>query len=218
MKRFFWALVAVAALRVAPLALAGPEVPEPEAPLPSRGGTLSLIYENDAFSNSDGHYTSGVRLSWIPGSADTPRWAEDIARRIPGFPREGQVLHGYSFGQNMYTPTDIEVEDPPRDERPYAGWLYATIGLAAETGRQLDQVVLTVGIVGPASLAEKTQKLVHKLVDSDEPRGWDTQLRNEPGIMLGWQRNWRAWMATNLWGNQLDISPHLGATVGNIYT
>lgn len=222
MKRFLCvSATAVVSLCVSSLAWTEAipsEPPDQQKALPDRGSTLSLVYENDSFSNRDGHYTSGVRLSWIPGSGDTPKWVEDMARRIPGFPREGQVLPTYSLGQNMYTPSDITVEDPPKGERPYAGWLYATIGLAAETGRQLDQLVLTVGIVGPASLAEKTQKLVHKAVGSDEPRGWDTQLRNELGLMLGWQRNWRAWRSTSLGGNQFDVSPHVGATVGNVYT
>ncbi|HEY8385709.1 MAG TPA: lipid A deacylase LpxR family protein [Porticoccaceae bacterium] len=220
MKHHYRVQVAAVLLCLSPLVSAqgATSLGSGEGALPSRGSTFSLIYENDIFSSSDGHYTNGVRLSWIPGSSETPVWAENIARRIPFFPQEGQVLHGYSFGQNMYTPSDIELEDPPLDERPYAGWLYATIGLAVETGRQLDQVMLTVGMVGPASLAEKTQKLVHKMVGSDEPQGWDTQLRNELGVMVGWQRNWRAWVATNMLGNQFDIAPHVGATVGNIHT
>lgn len=200
------------------LLLAATAAAEEAMSLPERGGTLSFVYENDTFYNRDSHYTNGVRLSWIPGSSDTPGWALDIAKAIPWFPRHGQVLHGYSLGQNMYTPSDITLENPPEDERPYAGWLYGTIGLGVETGRQLDQVALTVGMVGPASLAEHTQKMVHKLVNSEDPKGWDTQLRNEPGLMIGWQRNWRALAAHSFLGNQLDFTPHLGVTLGNIYT
>ncbi|MAZ69808.1 lipid A deacylase LpxR family protein [Porticoccus sp.] len=188
------------------------------APVPERGSTLSVVYENDTFYNRDSHYTNGVRLSWIPGSAETPQWALDLAGAIPWFPRDGQVLHGYSFGQNMYTPRDITLENPPDGERPYAGWLYGSVGLGVETGLQLDQVVLTVGVVGPASLAEQTQKAVHRLVNADDPKGWDHQLRNEPGLILAWQRNWRALVDTTLVGNQFDITPHMGATVGNIHT
>lgn len=186
--------------------------------VPERGSTVSVVYENDTFYNRDSHYTNGVRFSWIPGSVATPRWAIDIARAIPWFPREGEVLHGYSFGQNMYTPRDITLENPPQGERPYAGWLYGSVGLGVETGLQLDQVVLTLGMVGPASLAEQTQKAIHKLVNADDPEGWDHQLRNEPGLVLAWQRNWRALVATTFVGNQFDITPHMGATVGNILT
>jgi hypothetical protein len=41
---------------------------------------------------------------------------------------------------------------------------------------------LTVGVVGPASFAEQTQKRIHEIVNADEPRGWNTQLKNEPGV------------------------------------
>jgi hypothetical protein len=54
----------------------------------------------------------------------------------------------------MYTPRDITLANPPLDDRPYAGWLYATLGLGVETGRQLDQLALSLGVVGPESLAE----------------------------------------------------------------
>ena len=183
-----------------------------------RSGTLSLVYENDTFYNRDSHYTNGVRISWVPGSTERPQWALDLARVVPWFPREGRVLHGFSFGQNMYTPSDITLENPPVGERPYAGWLYGNAGVGVETGLQLDQVVLTAGVVGPASLGEQTQKAVHRLVNSDDPKGWDHQLRNEPGLILAWQRYWRALVATTLVGNQFDITPHIGATVGNIHT
>src|SRR5690606_11361764 len=135
-----------------------PAFAENTGEVPDRGSTLSFVYENDSLYNRDSHYTSGVRLSWIPGSRETPRGALDIASAIPWSPRDGQVLHGYSLGQNMYTPSDISLEEPPKDDRPYAGWLYGTIGLGVETGLQLDQVVLALGMVGPASLAERTQK------------------------------------------------------------
>lgn len=183
-----------------------------------RGNTLSFVYENDVFNNKDGHYTNGVRVSWIHGSRNTPAWAVKVARVIPWFPRDGEVLHGYSIGQSMFTPNDISLNSPSEEARPYAGWLYGTIGLGVETGLQLDQVVLTLGVVGPASLAEKTQKLIHQAIGSKEPRGWDTQLHNEPGFMISWQRSWRALIARGLLVNKFDLTPHLGLTLGNIHS
>ena len=43
------------------------------------------------------------------------------------------------------------------DGRPSAGWPYATIGLDVEADRRSNQPWLTLGVVGPASLAEQTQ-------------------------------------------------------------
>jgi hypothetical protein len=185
---------------------------------PGRRGTVSFVYENDAFNNSDVHYTNGVRVSWIPPSGQTPDWAIKIARSIPWFSRSGEVLHGYSVGQSMFTPNDISKKNPPQDARPYAGWLYGSISLGIETGQQLDHLVLTIGIVGPASLAEQTQSLIHELARAQQAQGWDHQLHNEPGLMVSWQRSWRALAVRPLVGRQLDLTPHLGMTLGNVLT
>ncbi len=190
----------------------------PSDPPPPRRSTLSFVYENDVFNNSDIHYTNGVRLGWVPASSQTPNWALTIARFIPLFPENGEVLHGYSIGQSMFTSSDISQKDPPEDTRPYAGWLYGNISLGVETGLRLDQLVLTIGIVGPASQAEQTQKLIHELISVQQPEGWDHQLHNELGLMVSWQRSWRALIARPLVGRQFDLTPHVGMTLGNVLT
>jgi hypothetical protein len=118
----------------------------------------------------------------------------------------------------MYTPKDISLRNPPLDDQPYAGWLYGSAGLTAETGKRLDQLELTVGMVGPASLAEETQKRVHEIVSSDEPQGWDTQLRNEPGFILTYQRSWRSVVSKSILGVPFDMTPHAGGALGNVFT
>lgn len=184
-----------------------------------RTGTLSFVLENDLFYDIDRHYTNGVRLIWVPDQdTETPGWAVKLARLAPWFPAQGEILHGYALGQSMFTPDDITVADPPLWERPYAGWLYGTIGLGLKTGRQLDQFSLGIGMVGPASLAEQSQKFVHRVINSDKPQGWDTQLENEPGIVATYQRSWRGLAATTLAGYQLDFIPHVGGALGNVFT
>ena len=101
-------------------------------------GTLSLVFENDLFYDTDRNYTNGVRASWLSGPDRTPAWALRAARWFPLFPDGGTVRTSYAVGQNMYTPEDIALRDPPLDDRPYAGWLYGSIGLIAETGRRLE--------------------------------------------------------------------------------
>ena len=183
-----------------------------------KGGTVNLVVENDVFYDNDRDYTSGIAAIWIPKVDAPPDWALAIARSIPWFPQEGTPRHGYAIGQNMYTPGDITLADPPLNDRPYAGWLYATIALGLETERQLNQIALTVGMVGPASLVEQTQKWVHDITGSREPRGWHTQLRNEPGILLTYQRGWRMLLPTTPTGLAVDVTTHLGGAIGNVYT
>lgn len=204
-----------AAAATAILALAAIPASGSEAP---KSGTVNFVLENDIFYNNDRDYTNGVAVIVVPKESAPPSWALDVARALPWFPREGTVRHGYAFGQNMYTPLDISLVDPPRTDRPYAGWLYATVALGVETERQLDKFALSVGVVGPASLAEQTQKRVHKWTGSTDPRGWDTQLRNEPGIVLTYQRGWRTLSGAAPGGLDFDLTTHFGGALGNIYT
>jgi hypothetical protein len=181
-------------------------------------GTFSVILENDLFYGADRDYTNGVQLAWTSGADRVPGWLLDAARAFPLFPAGGTVRVSYALGQTMYTPRDTTLANPPLDDRPYGGWLYGAVGLVAETGRTLDQIQLQVGVVGPASLAEDAQKFIHRLRGIDLPQGWDHQIKNEPGVVFTYQRSWRALVAENLWGVGFDLTPHLGAAVGNIFT
>jgi lipid A 3-O-deacylase len=208
----FWSLVVFAGL----LMLASGPAAAADRP---RVGTLGIVFENDLFYNTDRHYTNGVRVSWLSGPATTPVWALRLARRSPLFSRADTFRTNFAVGQNMYTPRDIRVDDPPADARPYAGWTYGTVGLIGATGRRFDLFELTLGMIGPASLAEHTQIFMHKITDSDEPRGWGTQLKNEPGAVLSYQSAWRGAASRTLRSRLgFELSPHLGGALGNVHT
>ena len=55
-----------------------------------------------------------------------------------------------------------------------------------------DRAYLLLGLVGPSSGAEYVQKGIHHLLGSQQPRGWDSQLDNEPVFKIGVARRWRA--------------------------
>ena len=180
-------------------------------------GTLTLLFENDLFFNTDRDYTNGVMAAYTTAPADTPDWALRAARLLPFFLQHGEVRTSYSLGQDMFTPKDILIADPPPDARPYAGFLYGALGLTAENDRRLDQLQLQLGVVGPDSYAEETQKFVHRLVHANAPQGWNTQLGNEPGLALIYERSWRSYVSGKLLGFSFDIDPHIGGAVGNVY-
>lgn len=184
----------------------------------SMSGELSIVFENDVFFHSDKDYTNGIALFWVPTGKPAPGWLTSIARWMPWFPEDGIIRHGYAIGQNMYTPHDLTLANPPLDDRPYAGWLYLTRGIAVEKDLKFDIFGITVGVVGPASYAEQTQKFIHGLVNTVEPQGWDTQLRNELGFYITYQRTWLELASTTLLGLDLDVAPHLGGALGNVYT
>lgn len=206
------------ALSLPSLALAQEEDAEEDIYAPEKG-TFSLTFENDVFSGSDRSYTNGVRASWVTGADKIPSLLRPFANAIPTFPENGDKRVSYALGQSMFTPDDITDYTLRTDDRPYAGWLYGSMGLVSDTGEQLDVLSLTLGIVGPASMAQHTQRIVHQHVTgSPEPRGWYHQLDNEPGMILSYERKWRSYYAFDLFGYGVDATPSLGASLGNVYT
>lgn len=203
-----WPAVAVAAS----LCLA---FPLPAAAQAERA--LSVVWENDAFSRADQHYTNGLQFSW-DGKGTPPAWAVRTVQRLPWVAADSNARHGYVFGQNMYTAIDIKLAEPPPDEPPYAAWLYGGMGLRLWNDVHSEHFSLLVGVIGPAALGEEAQKLVHKAVDATEPAGWDTQLGNEPGVVLAYQRSWRRVVRRLESGLESDLRPHAGVALGNVYT
>ena len=118
----------------------------------------------------------------------------------------------------MYAPDVIGSRIPDPRDHPYAGWLYGSIGMVTDTGNTLNNVMLTVGVVGPLAYAEQTQKFVHHITDSPQPKGWDSQLNNEPGVILTYERKWRKIYEFSPFGLGTDFTPHVGFNLGNINT
>jgi lipid A 3-O-deacylase len=197
-------------------AAAGAAQAQTQAGAPEKS-TFSVLFENDIFYNTDHDYTNGVALSYSPAPSDTPQWAIDAARALPFFTEQGDVRTRYALGQDIYTPQDITLANPPAGERPYAGFLYGSMGLVDDSGTHLDQLQVTLGIVGPDSLAEETQKWVHGLINDRKPMGWSTQLHDEPGVIINYERAIKVIPPQTFLGGVFDIEPHWGIAVGNIY-
>ncbi|HEY2445093.1 MAG TPA: lipid A deacylase LpxR family protein [Rhizomicrobium sp.] len=189
----------------------------PAQTTPEERGTFSVLFENDYFFHTDRDYTNGVELAWTSSPSDTPDWSIDWARKLPFFAANGEVRTSYSLWQNIYTPSDLHLSNPPPTARPYAGWLYFSYGLIEKSDTTLDQLQVQLGMVGPASLAEETQKFVHAVLGDTNPQGWGTQLHNEPAFLIGDERAWRALASGSLAGFSFDVDPHLGAAVGTVY-
>jgi hypothetical protein len=208
-------LLAVIAAASVPAAAAEPQPP---------AGVLSVQIDNDIFAGSDQNYTSGIRIAYTaPMGPSHP--LESTARALPFMGEPMRVT--YSLGQQIFTPRDISASQPIPTDQPYAGYLYVGIGFESEPPRHREPRVLTsaelqVGMVGPAALGKQAQQAAHKIFNSDEANGWDNQLKNEPAINLFYDRVWIGWYETRIGetgsGYRLDLSPHVGAALGNVYT
>lgn len=192
------------------------------APQISDDTIITVVIENDSIGTqgTDKNYTSGVRIGYFDVNAEMPDLAYTIADYIPTFAVTKTSSVFYSFGQNLYSPQDITQSSQDPDDRPWAAHLYASMGLVTQTDNHLDELEISLGIVGPWALGEQTQKFVHKYVtpDSPTPKGWSNQLKNEPALMVGWQRRYPNYFDTNFLGLNIGLSPYFGATLGNVYT
>ena len=180
-------------------------------------GTLSFLFENDLFFNADHDYTNGVELTYTTAPQDTPAWAVRVANWLPLFSAGAEVRTRYALGQSMFTPNDLSLTNPPQTARPYAGFLYGAFGLVGDTGTHLDQLQVTLGIVGPDSLAEQSQTWIHANIRGHKPMGWDTQLHNEPALVIQYQRSIKLIEPQSVLGLILDAEPYYGIAVGNVY-
>lgn len=105
----------------------------------------------------------------------------------------------------MATPMDV----------PYSGLLYynrANLDIHPDVA---DYYGVSIGIVGPLSGAADVQTVSHRWMGSDKPRGWGTQLENEPVFSLSRSRAWRHWHNEH---NHFDLITTAGARVGNLET
>jgi len=156
------------------------------------GGTR-FFWENDAvFGDSDRYYTNGMRFElWFPAgptNTSTPmslfgsglsgsslpkkdHWFEFWNLSRPGC----RSLAGFSFGQTMFTSSNIRTPVVSSADRNYAAHLYLG-GMIYEScaGRDI-YLELTIGALGPPAMGEQSQTLIHRLIGSPPPQGWDDQ-------------------------------------------
>ncbi len=200
--------------------------PSPPARADEEGPVWLLQIENDYFAwltNTDRHYTSGIRLLRLSAPTDLPRWVDAITF----VPSDADPIQRWAFsiGHSMFTPDDTGEAALIPDDRPYAGWAYFGFSVYNEylrergAGRQ-DVFAVELGIVGPSALGKQFQDAHHDVVGRGSADGWDNQLSDEPGLQLIFERKWRSESMTPTPVDALegDIVPHIGISLGNVVT
>lgn len=183
------------------------------------GQLLSFNLENDAVAHSDRHYTQGARISYFTRDNSMPDWIKEFSSCLPGLGLDIQAQKiGLALGQEIYTPDNLRPSGVIADDRPYAGWLYGSLtlqrrGEISGAWLAMESFRLDLGMVGPESFAEKTQKEFHGI----DPAGWSHQLETEPGLALRYDRRF-LFSLENAQGWGLDFLPHINMSLGNIAT
>lgn len=180
-------------------------------------GSFSAQIENDILQGSDRHYTNGIRLSYVTPATETPAFLRSLSQTVPMFEPGSEIRGAFHISQTMYTPENTDVTFLVEDDRPYAGWLHAGFGLFSEYDNRMDSFEVDLGVVGPLSLAEQTQIWWHDVIGVNRPNGWENQLDNEPTLQFTGERKWRNVFADADTGLGFDVSPHIGAALGNVH-
>jgi len=182
------------------------------------GRILSLKWENDAVDGTDKHYTQGARLDYFSADNSLPNWLKNFSDALPaiGYDMQAQKF-GLGIAQEIYTPEDLTNPNLVIDDRPYAGWLYGRALLQRRgpgpVGSKVRETLrLDLGVIGPESLAEATQKEWH----NKSPEGWEHQLRTEIAFELNYRREYLGAfrMTDGPWG--VDVIPHFGGSAGTV--
>lgn len=225
--RCHWRVAGVLALGVAAASAVGlgtvpaaaQDATSPAETTPRSGPSIGAWIDNDLFGGgTDRYYTNGFQLYYVTGDKPAYGNLDWLANLVPWI-EPGVRRYGFAIGQNMYSPSDITKRNPDPTDRPFAGWLYGRLSVIAEAPRQVNRFDLDLGVVGPASLAEQTQKAVHRVVPGARwPQGWGYQLHNEPGIILSYEHVWRDERPTAVGPFEADLSPHVAGSVGNVLT
>lgn len=201
------------------------------------GPIFSFQEENDVFAGTDRYYSQGLRFALGWHDMQTPRWLGPVRGTIDLLspfehpPENSRFLLG--LGHSIFTPGDYQATTLITDDRPYAAWLYVTAALQsrenlddgpgddawiASRADVQDSFELQFGVIGPSALGEEVQNGFHEIINSPEFRGWDNQLRDEPGMLAYLERKWRLRVMHDPSRIGFDLMPHAALSLGNVRT
>jgi len=185
----------------------------------SKDRVFSLTVDNDVLTPTDEYFTNGVRVAVAFGPDAQKPWMKSLADKIPFLSKtyNRRIVH-FALGQNMYTPVNTSAFALQVNDRPYAGWLYGEFGVEVDKDKSVDYFTLQAGVIGPASLADRTQRSYHRLIGAPRPNGWPNQLHNEPGLMVAYQKVFKNALTRPGSKVRVSLDPHFGVALGNIYT
>ena len=177
---------------------------------------VQVYWDNDAFAKShktDRWYTNGIRVAFTynkPPTVEAAKLLQNASELLLW--DEVKPTLTYSFGQSMYTPGDITIPGPQINDRPWAAFLYYGVTAHAVKETEFRTSELKIGLTGKYALGEQVQQGVHHLIASNQPVGWDQQVRSRLGLQLSHARTYRVLGDVNrsLFGFQVGWGAALG--------
>jgi lipid A 3-O-deacylase len=203
----------------------------------------TFYWENDGnwakpFDEHDRHYTAGVGMSF---SWRAP-WVDDLLKDIPSFgdqfAEKTDFAMGFVGAVTIYTPENITTTEPQFNDRPFAGFSWG--GLFFQRARRtpppesgfpqlasigdlnsysaFESFEIDLGMMGPSSLGQNAQEMIHHSIGDPVPVGWVNQIHDEPEFSLKYNRRWRSQLGRIVddWPITVQVLPDVGVTAGSI--
>ena len=181
---------------------------------------VSFTFYNDFFGGKDGHFTNGATLKWLENTQEKDNSYTNmllsLARNI-SLPLDNSKRYnaGLSLGQIIITPNNTQLETAQYNDLPYVGHLSLASFLFEWDKKSFNEYSIEAGIMGKYSGAEFVQKTFHKMIGSEQPQGWDTQLSTRFTLNLLVQHGMKSWQGRVGDDLQSDWFNHYGVTFGN---
>lgn len=184
------------------------------------GEALEPLFDPFGGQRGSGQLTWGWRISYAPNRRN-PDWFEAVRPYMPWLERNSDAHVEYTVEQFAFTPNKFSgVFGAP--DRPFAGILDVNVhvglkGPLRNKQQRVDQLDLTLGMVGPASGAEEMHEFSHDILGRNS-RKWVGELKSEPFVNLGYEygRRFFAFEPGETWN--MEIMPHAGVMLGNALT
>ena len=141
-----------------------------------KNSRLVLEIENDLLFNTDSYYTSGQAISYT-----NKKFKKTPSQLILNLITNKDIdITGFGFQQRIFTPYSIEHPDLIEDDRPYSAYLLLSnySVFINSKHKYLLSNEIGIGVMGPIAGGEQAQTLVHKIIGSPAPIGWNNQLNN----------------------------------------
>jgi hypothetical protein len=168
----------------------------------------SFDIDNDYFVGKDGHYTNGLFYTWMADSNNSIDFS---------FINNLETNNAISFSHLIFTPQDTEQTTPIYNDLPYAGYAQLNFLLYKSTKNYFHEFGINIGIVGPATGAQELQSGFHELINNQTPKGWSTQLKNQPtaGISYNFAKKTDK---IDIYGLKFDWINNIRGDIGNFYS
>jgi len=133
------------------------------------GAQHQLVFENDALTGTDKHYTNGIFYTYLE---------DNISISIPKIIQIDNThqSQAWSFSHLTFTPEDLSQEEPQLDDIPYAGYMNLRYLVFQNTDTYFHEFGVGIGVVGKITQSEKMQTIYHHISGNREPQGWDNQM------------------------------------------